>query len=144
MTSPADLWTIQQVAVMLELKDQTIRSLRKDRVLPPADEEMLGRPLWHPATIVFWAVETGRLDPDTGQFTRLKPPGRPRDPAAPRSRVHGDHSMSTVPAGKMDTPELVAAVCSCGQYRSGAGTEHTVFRAWRAHAEAKTSAATTP
>lgn len=105
---------------------------------------MLGRPLWHPATIVFWAVETGRLDPDTGQVTHLKPPGRPPTPGSPRSRVQGDHSMSTVPAGKMDASGLVVAVCSCGEYRSGIGSKSTVFRAWRAHAEAKTSAPATP
>lgn len=143
MTTSAGLWTMQAVAEVLEMKHQTIRSMRKDRVLPPADEILLGRPLWRPATIVFWAAETGRLSP-TGQVIRLKPPGRPAAPGSTRSMTLGGHRMTIEPSPKMDTPGLVAAVCSCGEYRSGAGSKDTVFKAWRSHAEAKTSAAATP
>lgn len=51
-----------------------------------------------------------------------------------------NHELTIIPAPKMDTPSLVAAQCSCG-YRSGSGTEHTVRKSWRQHADTKIGAA---
>ena len=53
-------------------------------------------------------------------------------------RAAGGHAVKIVPAPKMDTPSLVAAVCACGRYRSGSMTEPHARKAWRSHADAKT------
>jgi hypothetical protein len=50
-----------------------------------------------------------------------------------------DHACEIVPAPKMDSQGLVAAVCSCGRYRSGSTTEHSARKSWQAHADAKTA-----
>lgn len=49
-----------------------------------------------------------------------------------------EHSISIVPAPKMDTPNLVASVCSCGTYRSSSGTEQSARKAGQQHVAAKT------
>jgi hypothetical protein len=71
------LWTTSEVARALEFRAQTVRVMRAEGLLPAADQLHGNRPLWYPATIVYWALETGRLTPD-GQTIRLKPGGRPR------------------------------------------------------------------
>lgn len=52
-------------------------------------------------------------------------------------RAGGGHTVTIVPSPKMDTQSLVAAVCSCGRYRSGSTTEPEARKAWRSHADAK-------
>lgn len=47
------------------------------------------------------------------------------------------HEMKIVPAGKMDAPALVRAVCSCGSYQSGVGDRVSAAKAWGQHTYAK-------
>ena len=54
-----------------------------------------------------------------------------------RRRAEGGHTCAIVQAPKMDTPELVAAECSCGQYRSTPTTEGQARISWRMHADGK-------
>lgn len=49
------------------------------------------------------------------------------------------HVIDIVPAGKMDTPNLVAAVCSCGTYRSCPGSENASRKSGDQHVAAKTA-----
>ena len=48
-----------------------------------------------------------------------------------------EHEMTIVPSPKMDTPSLVASVCSCGKYRSGPTTENDARKSWQQHVDAK-------
>lgn len=50
------------------------------------------------------------------------------------------HTASIVPSPKMDTQSLVAAVCSCGGYRSSPGGSHAVSSAHKHHHLAKMEA----
>lgn len=50
------------------------------------------------------------------------------------------HVIRIVPAPKMDTPSLVAAECSCGNYRSGSTTENDARKRGEAHVAAKEQA----
>lgn len=54
-----------------------------------------------------------------------------------KRRAEGGHAAAILAAPKMDTPDLVKASCSCGEYTSGGGTEGSVLIAWRMHADAK-------
>ena len=47
------------------------------------------------------------------------------------------HQISIVPAHKMDTPGLFAAVCSCGEYRSAPDGESGARKAGEQHVAAK-------
>lgn len=71
-------WTMRQVAWALAWKVQSVRALRAEGGMPEPDEMAAQRPLWLPATVVWWAVQTGRMDGDTGQPLRIKPSGRTR------------------------------------------------------------------
>lgn len=50
----------------------------------------------------------------------------------------GRHTISLVSAPKMDAPGLVAAVCCCGNYRSGSTSEHNARAAGVQHVAAAT------
>lgn len=50
------------------------------------------------------------------------------------------HKIHLIPAPKMDTPTLVAAYCTCGQYRSTSMTESNARKAGIAHVDAKKAA----
>lgn len=52
-------------------------------------------------------------------------------PAPPT--ITGRHTLTLVPSPKMDTPDLVAAECACGNYRSGPHTEHGALADGRQH-----------
>ncbi len=56
---------------------------------------------------------------------------------ADQRRADAGHGMTLVPRPKMDTPELVAAVCACGDYTSGPSSEPGARQSWRDHADAK-------
>lgn len=48
------------------------------------------------------------------------------------------HLLRLDPAPKMDTPDLVRAVCSCGDYSSSNDTPHGATRSWVSHYLART------
>lgn len=58
-----------------------------------------------------------------------------------KRRAEAGHAAALVASPKMDAWSLVAAACSCGQYRSGPSTEPHALAAWRQHADAKIAAA---
>lgn len=58
-------------------------------------------------------------------------------PEAVRRRAEGGHACVIVASPKMDAWDLVAAACSCGEYRSGPGTETSARKSWRLHADQK-------
>lgn len=90
--------TMPQIAEMLDVEYQTVKSWRKDyrntireaagtggtphpKLLPEPDgPEIPGKPTWKKGTIARWAMQTGRMTPD-GTAVKMKPPGRPRKTA---------------------------------------------------------------
>jgi hypothetical protein len=88
-------WDMKAIAAALDVRDQTVRSWRKDSLaaaraaasgqavvphpnqLPEPDWPVDGKPMWKAGTIRRWAIQTGRMS-KTGEPKRLKPPGRPR------------------------------------------------------------------
>lgn len=96
LTQDRTEWTMPDIARQLRVKQQTVRSWRKDSLaarrdnpaapphphhLPPQDDDAHGRPVWWAGTVRRWAMQTGRMDLH-GHPQRLKPPGRPRANAA--------------------------------------------------------------
>lgn len=59
----------------------------------------------------------------------------------PEAHYRKSHVIAAFLTGrKMDTPSLVQAVCSCGAYTSGVGSEHSTRKAHADHATAKLDA----
>lgn len=52
---------IAEIAVLLGVERRTVDAWRYRRILPPPDFTVGLRPAWERASIVRWAVETGRL-----------------------------------------------------------------------------------
>lgn len=137
-------WTMTQLANALDIQPQTVRKYRQIGVLPAEDLYVLGRPVWRPATIVYWAAETGRIDPATG--TRLPPARTGRPPKTDLCGHHypcprdvcrpAGHAVTLDPPGGVNISTLRVAVCECGRYRSGRGVARAVLKAWREHATA--------
>ncbi|MFE9250069.1 MerR family transcriptional regulator [Streptomyces sp. NPDC007088] len=55
MTGP-DLWSYNEIAAHIQVRPDTVRSYRKQGVLPPPDRTIGGRPYWYPDTIRTWVA----------------------------------------------------------------------------------------
>lgn len=62
--SAPDLMGPKEVAEFLDVRRATVQQWSYRKVLPPRDLTIGKQPVWQRATVIAWALETGRLDPD--------------------------------------------------------------------------------
>ncbi|MGW7353903.1 MerR family transcriptional regulator [Streptomyces sp. Z26] len=54
------LWTYNEIAAHIGVQTDTVRSYRKNGLLPPPDKVEGGRPFWYADTIRDWVVRRPR------------------------------------------------------------------------------------
>lgn len=54
------LWTYKEIAAHIRVQTDTVRSYRKNGLLPPPDLVEGGRPYWYADTIRAWVVRRPR------------------------------------------------------------------------------------
>lgn len=55
-----DIVGVREIAALLGVKEQTVRTWRYRKLLPEPDATVSGIPVWRRSTILRWAKETGR------------------------------------------------------------------------------------
>lgn len=70
-TPMADPLGPKEVAEFLEVKRATVQQWTFRNVLPDGDYTINNMPAWERRTIVEWAVDTGRLEPDDERVTKM-------------------------------------------------------------------------
>lgn len=54
--SDPNLWSYREIAAHIQVRPDTVRSYRKQGVLPPPDRTIEGRPYWYADTIRTWVA----------------------------------------------------------------------------------------